>query len=160
MGEFYYRIVGVFLSLIFMVWQLNFIYEQNLETGGALVLPIKVENNSLGGIPVLSLDFSNWIIALAILIFVHEFAHGVVSKRFKIPVKSSGLAFFGSAIIGLLVIFFNQNIYGFIIGLILIFIPILPGAFVKPDEKKLKSASYFKKLLFMEPVLLLTSYFL
>ena len=139
-------IIGIFLSLAVMIWQLGFIYDNQIEQGAALVLPIKTQDNNLGGIPVLSLDFIDWIIALAILIFVHEFAHGVVSKRQKIKIKSSGLAFFGSAIIGLLVIFFNQNILGFIIGLILMFVPILPGAFVKPDEKKLKKADDFTKI--------------
>lgn len=51
---------------------------------------------------------TGWI-ALFIIMIVHEFAHGVVSKSHDVKVKHSGIAFFG---------------------------PIL-GAFVEPDEKKL-----------------------
>lgn len=52
-----------------------------------------------------------WI-ALFLVILVHEFSHGVVSKAHKIPVKSSGLMVFGP----------------------------IGGAFVEPEEKKLRKA--------------------
>lgn len=52
-----------------------------------------------------------WL-ALFVVIVIHEFSHGVVSKAFKIPVRSSGLLVFGP----------------------------IGGAFVEPDEEKLKRA--------------------
>lgn len=52
-----------------------------------------------------------WI-ALFVVIVVHEFSHGIVSKAHGIPIKSSGILIFG---------------------------PLL-GAFVEPDEKKLLAA--------------------
>ena len=67
------------------------------------------------GFPTLS--FMHWIIAIIVLATVHEFSHGVFARLHKIKVKSSGFAFFG------------------------IFAPILPAAFVEPDEKGLSKAS-------------------
>ncbi|MBR9692993.1 hypothetical protein GOV07_03630 [Candidatus Woesearchaeota archaeon] len=62
----------------------------------------------IGKIPLVT----GWI-ALFIVIVIHEFSHGVVSRAHKIPVKSSGLVVFGP----------------------------LGGAFVEPDEKKLQKSS-------------------
>ncbi len=57
-----------------------------------------------------------FILCIPILAAVHEFAHGIIARRYDIPVKSSGFGF---------------------IGLI---VPILPLAFVEPDDKKLRKA--------------------
>ncbi|OVE74675.1 hypothetical protein BVX95_01505, partial [archaeon D22] len=53
--------------------------------------------------------FIGWI-SLFIIIFVHEFAHGVVARAHKLKILSSGAAFFA----------------------------FIPGAFVEPDEKEMK----------------------
>lgn len=63
------------------------------------------------------LGFTHWLLAIAFLVIVHEFAHGIVSKAHGIKIKSSGIA---------------------VLGLVL---PIFPAAFVEPDEKKLRKAS-------------------
>ena len=105
-----------------MIWQLFFIYENEYEVGGAFVLPIKTESGIHGDLPIFYVPFFEWIIALIVIAIVHEFAHGVVSKRFNIKIKSSGFAFLG------------------------IFAPILPAAFVEPDEKQIKKASFFEKV--------------
>lgn len=55
---------------------------------------------------------TGWI-ALFIVIVVHEFSHGVVAKAHKLPIKSSGIFFLGP----------------------------LMGAFVEPEEKKLRKSS-------------------
>ncbi|MFT4311322.1 MAG: site-2 protease family protein [Candidatus Woesearchaeota archaeon] len=52
------------------------------------------------------------LLALFIVVVVHEFAHGVVSKLHKIKIKSSGFAMLGP----------------------------IPAAFVEPDQKKLEKA--------------------
>ncbi len=57
------------------------------------------------------LPFWYWIIAIFSIALVHEFSHGIVARAHKIEVKNTGLVFLG---------------------------PIL-GAFVEPDEKKLRS---------------------
>ena len=62
---------------------------------------------------VFYVPFFYWIISIFVLAIVHEFSHGVFAKFVKLKVKSSGFA-----ILGLLV-------------------PIIPAAFVEPDEKKI-----------------------
>lgn len=58
------------------------------------------------------------IIALATVLIVHEFSHGIQSIGEKIPIKSIGLLLFA----------------------------VIPGAFVEPDEEKLKSAKRTSRL--------------
>src|SRR3989338_86361 len=55
-----------------------------------------------------------WIICIFIIALVHEFSHGVLSRVYDVKVKSSGFAFLS------------------------VLIPIVPAAFVEPDEKKLR----------------------
>ncbi len=57
------------------------------------------------------LPFWYWILAIFCIAVVHEFSHGIVARAHKIEVKNTGLVFLG---------------------------PIL-GAFVEPDEKKLRA---------------------
>ncbi len=58
------------------------------------------------------------IISIFIVAAIHEFSHGVVATAYNIKVKNSGIVFFG---------------------------PII-GAFVEPDEKKLRKASFKEQL--------------
>ncbi len=60
------------------------------------------------------IPFFYWIISIFIIAFVHEMAHGVIARLNNIKVKSSGFAFFG------------------------VLLPLIPAAFVEPDEKELK----------------------
>ncbi|MBR9692238.1 hypothetical protein GOV06_05640 [Candidatus Woesearchaeota archaeon] len=78
------------------------------QPGVALVLPF----TNVPGIGYLS--FFHWIIAIFILAIVHEFAHGIVAKAHGLSIKSSGFAFFA------------------------VLVPIIPAAFVEPDEKQLE----------------------
>ncbi|MBI5065571.1 site-2 protease family protein [Candidatus Woesearchaeota archaeon] len=66
--------------------------------------------------------FSYWIISIFIIALVHEFAHGVAARVYKIPVKSSGFAVLG------------------------ILLPIVPAAFVEPDETKVPKAKLSHQL--------------
>ncbi len=68
------------------------------------------------GAPTLS--FWHWIIGILLVAVVHEFMHGVYSKRYKVKIKSSGFAFLG---------------------------PIL-AAFVEPDDEQLAKASKHNQL--------------
>ncbi len=79
-----------------------------------LVLPIKAKG-------VFYVPFINWILSIFIIATIHEFAHGVFTAKFKLPIKSTGFA---------------------ILGLLL---PIIPAAFVEPDENKLKKQSFKKQ---------------
>ncbi len=75
---------------------------------------------TIPGLPKLS--FVHWIIAIFILATVHEFSHGLFARMHGIKVKSSGFAFFG------------------------ILLPIIPAAFVEPDEKQMQKTSKKKQL--------------
>jgi len=57
--------------------------------------------------------FFYFIISIFVIAVVHEFSHGVMARAYKCKVKSSGFAFLG------------------------IIFPIIPAAFVEPDEKQL-----------------------
>ena len=72
------------------------------------------------GLPVLS--FFHWIIAIFILATVHEFSHGLVSRLYNIRVKSSGFAVFS------------------------FLLPVIPAAFVEPDEEQLSKAKSKEQL--------------
>jgi membrane-associated protease RseP (regulator of RpoE activity) len=76
-------------------------------TGVSLVLPF----TNIPGIGYLS--FTHWIISIFVLAAIHEFSHGVVARAHNVPVKSSGFAVFA------------------------VLLPVIPAAFVEPDEKKL-----------------------
>ncbi|MBI4146117.1 site-2 protease family protein [Candidatus Woesearchaeota archaeon] len=60
---------------------------------------------------VFFVPFAYWIVSIFLLALVHEFSHGVLANVHKMRVKSSGFAFLG------------------------ILLPIVPAAFVEPDEK-------------------------
>lgn len=57
--------------------------------------------------------FFYFIISIFIIAVIHEFSHGVMARTFKCKIKSSGFAFLG------------------------VILPIVPAAFVEPDEKQL-----------------------
>ncbi len=61
--------------------------------------------------------FSYWIISIFLLAIAHEFAHGMLSFAHRIPVKSSGFAF------------------------LCLVLPVVPAAFVEPDEEVLNRKS-------------------
>lgn len=66
--------------------------------------------------------FFYWIISIFIIATVHEFCHGVVARAHDIKIKSSGLAFLG------------------------ILLPVVPAAFVEPDEKEMAKRPNKEKL--------------
>ena len=113
-------IVGTAIMIPFMIWQLFFIVDNGIESGGGLVLPIDNGSSELGFI--FYVPFWYWIVVLTFVAIVHEFGHGVISKLFKVKVKSSGFAFLG------------------------IFVPIIPAAFVEPDMKDLSKKERWKQI--------------
>ncbi len=112
---------------------------------------ISTVSNQVPGVapilPGLDIPFIPSIIALAVILIVHEFSHGVLSRIYKVKIKQIGILVFGS-------------------------IPI--GAFVEPDETKIKkldslkqtkifsagvSANFVFTLVFFVPFLLTLIYF-
>ncbi len=71
---------------------------------------------------VFYVPFIYWILCIFIILVIHEGSHGVMAKALGLPVKNSGLLVMGAII------------------------PLIPGAFVEPDEKKLVKASTKKQL--------------
>ena len=66
--------------------------------------------------------FFYWVISIFLLAVVHEFSHGVIARLYKIKIKSSGLAFLN------------------------IIVPVIPAAFVEPDEKELRKRPKMQQL--------------
>lgn len=71
---------------------------------------------------VFYVPFLYWVISIFLLALVHEFAHGIMSNLYKVKVKSSGFAF------------------------LCLFLPVIPAAFVEPEEVELKKKSFSKQL--------------
>ncbi|MCX6709099.1 MAG: site-2 protease family protein [Candidatus Woesearchaeota archaeon] len=71
---------------------------------------------------VFFVPFIYWILSIFLLALVHEFAHGIVARAYDIPVKSSGFAF------------------------LCLLLPIVPAAFVEPDEKVVQKRPYRQQL--------------
>lgn len=66
------------------------------------------------GSPFFYIPFSYFIIAIFIIATIHEFSHGVVARLYNVKIKSSGFAFFS------------------------LLLPIIPAAFVEPDNNQVK----------------------
>ncbi len=113
----YISIVFGFIGMAFMFYiiianTINLIIKPAVTEGGiALVLPF----TNIPGIGYL--PFIQWLLAIFILAIVHEFSHGIMARAHDLRLKSSGFAFFS------------------------VFVPIIPAAFVEPDEKKLVKKS-------------------
>jgi len=71
---------------------------------------------------VFYVPFFYWIIAITIIAAVHEFSHGVVARVWNLKIKSTG------------------------IGVFSLLVPLVPVAFVEPDEKKIQKESLKKQL--------------
>ncbi len=71
---------------------------------------------------VFFVPFIYWIVSIFVIAVIHEFAHGVVARSYNINVKSSGFAFLGALV------------------------PIIPAAFVEPDEKDMAKRSSWQQL--------------
>ena len=113
----WYMNVGVVVAygaMIFITWTLISTLPSVFETPAvSIVIPgVEMPGSSI------YIPFFYGLIALATVLIVHEFSHGIQAVGEKIPIKSIGL---------------------------LLFI-ILPGAFVEPDEDELKKAKRTSRL--------------
>ena len=71
---------------------------------------------------VFFVPFFYWIISIFVIAVVHEFSHGLIARAHNLKVRSSGFAFLGFVI------------------------PIIPAAFVEPDEKELRKRPHKQQL--------------
>ena len=110
----YIGIVIGFIGMGFLGWSLvSNIYKlltlPSAPSGVGIIQPFKAGVKGTVYVP-----FFYFIISVFVIAVVHEFSHGMMARRNNIKIKSSGFAFFG------------------------ILLPILPAAFVEPDEEVLK----------------------
>ena len=107
-------IVVAFGAMIFITWTLVSSIPSALETPAvSIVIPgVEMPGSSI------YIPFFYGLIALASVLIVHEFSHGIQAIGEKISIKSIGLLLFA----------------------------ILPGAFVEPDEEELKKAKKSSRL--------------
>ncbi len=106
-------IAGFIGMIVIIILLANGVYEFLFDGAPPPVAPLFPGIKTVPGVPVIS--FFHWIIAIFILAVVHEFSHGLVARLHGVNVKSSGFA-----------------IFSFIF-------PVIPAAFVEPDEKELAS---------------------
>lgn len=108
----YFGIFVGFLGMIFiaysLVYNIYFLFTTP-EAQPGVGLVLPVKAKGIFFVP-----FFYWIISIFVIAVVHEFSHGLVARAHNLKVKSSGFAFLG------------------------LVIPIIPAAFVEPDEKELR----------------------
>jgi len=106
-------IVVGFLGMLFIVGMLfQGLYNLVFVPDAPPVISPVIPGAKIPGLGIKVPLIIGWV-ALFFVIVIHEFSHGVVARAYKIPVKSSGLMVFGP----------------------------IGGAFVEPDEKKLKKVT-------------------
>lgn len=112
----YIGILGIFL----IAWLcLKSLYDIFFVAHAAAGVALVLPFKVKGGFYV---PFFYWIISIFFIATIHEFCHGVVARLHKIPIKSSGFAFLG------------------------LVVPVIPAAFVEPDEKLLAKKKRMQKL--------------
>ena len=107
-------IVVAFLAMAFITWTLVSSLQSVFETPTvSIVVPgVEIPGSSI------YVPLGYGLLALATVLVVHEFSHGIQAVGEKIPIKSIGLLLFA----------------------------IIPGAFVEPDEDELKKARKISRL--------------
>ena len=109
-----FGIVISYIAMVVITWTLVSSLESVFETPSVSIVIPGVE---IPGSPIY-VPFLSGFIALATVLVVHEFSHGVQAIGEKIPIKSIGL----------------------------LLVAILPGAYVEPDEDELKKAGKISQL--------------
>ncbi|MBI4451798.1 site-2 protease family protein [Candidatus Woesearchaeota archaeon] len=117
----YFGIVVGFLGMTFicftLVQSLIPVITRPEEAAQGVGLVLPVKAKGIFYVP-----FFYWIISIFVIAIVHEFAHGLVARAHNMKVKSSGFAFLA------------------------LIVPIIPAAFVEPDEKELRKRSHKEQL--------------
>ncbi|MEK6914176.1 MAG: site-2 protease family protein [Nanoarchaeota archaeon] len=118
-------IVGYFLmfSMVWFLYKLLSIYLFNPDIVRAIkipplmpLIPYLPEAFNISFLP--PFYFTYWIISIAVIALFHEFAHGIIARRYNIKILTTGFGFLG---------------------------PFL-AAFVEPDEKDMENKSKYHQL--------------
>lgn len=104
-------VIGYLGMALIMVFIVKGVYDLLLVPDAPAVISPVIPGVPIPGSPIF-VPFWYGIISLFIVVVIHEFCHGIVARAHNLPVKNTGVVFFGP----------------------------LVGAFVEPDEKKLKKA--------------------
>jgi len=116
----YFGILVGFLGMIFISYGLiNNIYVLFTKPEAVPGVGLVLPFKAKG---IFFVPFFYWIISIFVIAVVHEFAHGLIARTHNLKVKSSGFAFLG------------------------LIIPIIPAAFVEPDEKELRKRPHKEQL--------------
>jgi len=108
-----YIIALGFIGMAFVVFDLGTSLVKIFTSPGAPSVGVVLPFKAKG---VFYVPFIYWIISIFVILIIHEGMHGVMARAFGLKVKNSGLVVLGALI------------------------PLIPGAFVEPDEKKLVKA--------------------
>ncbi len=111
-----------FVGMVFIVVELGYnIYRLIMYPGG--IAGVGIIQPFAPHIPgTIFVPFFYFVIAVFIIAIIHEFSHGITARTYNLRIKSSGFAFLG------------------------IVFPILPAAFVEPDEKQIKKKPALQQL--------------
>ena len=118
-------VVGYFLmaSMVYFLYQLLYLYLFVPEAVRAIkipplmpLIPYLPEAFKIDFLP--PFYFTYWIISIAVIALFHEFAHGIIARRYNIKILTTGFGFLG---------------------------PFL-AAFVEPDEKQMESKPKYQQL--------------
>ncbi|MAG52948.1 MAG: hypothetical protein CMH62_03230 [Nanoarchaeota archaeon] len=107
------------MAFIFIILTLK-VYDFLFRGTPTPIAPLLPGIQTIPGIPILS--FWHWIISIFILAGIHEFSHGLLARLHDIRLKSSGFA------------------------VLSVFLPVVPAAFVEPDEEQLNKRSKRQQL--------------
>ena len=109
--------VGFIGMLVIVGYMLGGIYNVLFVPKAPATFSLVIPGVKIPGSPVV-VPFWYGIIALFIVVVIHEFCHGIVASAYNLKVKNTGIVFFGPLI----------------------------GAFVEPDEKELEKRDDIEQL--------------
>ena len=111
-GEKYKRLLSVFgfigvvcgyllmVAMIYFLYQLVYIYLFVPEVVKAIkipplmpLIPYLPEAFNISFLP--PFYFTYWILAIAVIAIFHEFAHGIIARRYGVEIKTTGFGFLG-----------------------------------------------------------------
>lgn len=114
---------GLMIAMLYFLYQLVYVYLFVPEIVRAIKIPPLIplvpylpEAFNVSFLP--PFYFTYWILAIAVIAIFHEFAHGVIAKRYDIKILTTGFGFLG---------------------------PFL-AAFVEPDEKQMEKKPKYQQI--------------
>lgn len=122
--SYWFSYIGIVLGLVLLLMMAYLFFLNPGMVQVSLVLPFTEPVPATAETPSLGmLLFTHWLLALGIGIALHELGHALVSRYFGLALKSTGIG-----------------------ALCLWKIPVLPLAFVEPDEKALEQMTPKRQL--------------